>query len=79
MAKLSDDEVVFFQETNSLETNEGGRRVLRGLTFRETEEYLVYWRKQLRDSTGLEIEPRQRFLQLHRKHLGALRPDALSR
>ena len=73
MATLTDDELAFFQASNSLEIDDNGRRVLKGLTYEETEEYLAYWRTHLHEKDNPATHRRQRFLQQHWKHLQAVR------
>lgn len=71
MARLSDDERAFFEASASLAYDQHGHTVLRGLSYEETEEYLGHWRRHLEDERS-DAVLRDRFLALHRRHLGAL-------
>lgn len=71
MARLTDDERAFFEASDSLTYDHDGRTVLRGLSYGETEEYLGHWRRLLEDEHS-DAASRERFLALHRRHLGTL-------
>jgi len=71
MARLTDDERAFFDASASLTYDHDGHTVLRGLSYEETEEYLRHWRRHLEQEHS-DAGSRNRFLALHRRHLGAL-------
>jgi hypothetical protein len=71
MARLTDDERAFFEASDSLTYDHDGRTVLRGLSYEETEEYLGHWRRLLEHEHS-DADSRERFLVLHRRHLGTL-------
>lgn len=71
MARLTDDERAFFEASDSLTYDHDGRTVLRGLSYEETEEYLGHWRRLLEHEHS-DAASRERFLGLHRRHLGTL-------
>jgi hypothetical protein len=71
MARLTNDERAFFEASDSLTHDHNGRTILRGLSYEETEDYLGHWRRHLEREQG-DAASRDRFLALHRRHLGAL-------
>jgi hypothetical protein len=71
MARLTADERAFFEASGSLTYDHNSRTVLRGLSYEETEEYLSHWRRHLEHEHS-DPGSRDRFLALHRRHLGAL-------
>lgn len=67
---FTEDEFAFFEASLSLEPDEEGRTVLRGLSHADTRVYLQYWRAELHGEPA--PMPRSIFHALHQRHLDAI-------